>query len=156
MKDQNSSSFTRFGSVLHDSAELFSDSYNFLKSNRAKPNFMTGTNSAEMLNYLVYVCVFKYQKFEGAKFFDIHYISMHSHDSPVLFSDFWKFLKLKKSDLIFWGRREQFCRTAELSDRLICISILKSWRAKILHSLDLITFCMFQQYFSQIFTISRK
>ena len=53
------------------------------------------------------------------------FIRFHSflHESAVLFSESWKFYKLKSRDLIPGGN--QFCRMSELFGPAFCISISK-------------------------------
>ena len=66
-------------------------------------NFFGGTNSAEWLNSLVPTTLFQIWKFERAKFFVIHWISVHSTWFTSSLWRFWNFLKLRTEDLISLG-----------------------------------------------------
>ena len=70
-KDPNSSSFTRFQCILHDSGVLFSQFSNFKKLKRGDL-IWGGTNPAEQLNYLALLSVFQFSKFQETKFLVIH------------------------------------------------------------------------------------
>ena len=63
---------------------------------------MRGTNSAEQLNYLVPL-LFLYSRnlndSNSSSFIALQWVPIHS---PVLFSIFWNFFKLKRGDLISW------------------------------------------------------
>ena len=75
------------------------------------------------------------------------------HDSGIHFSESWNFYKLKRGDLISWGK--QFCRKSELFRPPFCISILKVLSTQILrHSLEFNPLWMIQQYFSQSLEMS--
>ena len=75
------------------------------------------------------------------------------HNSGVIFSDFWNFVKLKRGNQI--SGENQFYRKFELFGPPFCISILKYSRNQFLrHSLDFIAFCRTQEKFPQTFEIS--
>ena len=77
------------------------------------------------------------------------------HDSGVLFSQSWNFLKSRMGDVISGGN--QFCRMSKLFDLPFRISILKVLWTKILrHSLHFHAFCIIQENFSQSFDISKN
>ena len=77
------------------------------------------------------------------------------HDSAVLFSGFWNFLKLKRGDLISWG--EPILQNGWIIWFPSYISILEVWRTQILcHSLDFNLFYIIEQYFSQVFEVFFK
>ena len=74
-------------------------------------------------------------------------------ESGKLFSESWRFYKLKRGDIISGGN--QFCRMSELFCPTSCIWILKVFQTQILHhSLHFIVFCMIQEYFSKCPEIS--
>ena len=117
LKDSNSLSFFTFQCVLHDSVVLFSIIWDFLKL-KGGPNFWGEANSAEGLRYLVpplllyfmfrnlkdpnSLSIIRFQWFlrNSLSFFTFQCVL---HDSVVLFSVIWDFLKLKRGDLISWG-----------------------------------------------------
>ena len=74
------------------------------------------------------------------------------HDSGVIFSESWNFYKLKRGDVIFWGK--QFCRKFELFGPPFCISVLKVlWTQILYHALDFNAFCIIQEHYSQTFKV---
>ena len=77
--------------------------FKFFQIKEGGPNFLSGTNSAERLNYLVPHLYFNFRNFKDPN--SSSFITFQSilHDSAVLFSAFWKLIKLKSRGLISWG-----------------------------------------------------
>ena len=75
----------------------------FFQIKEGGPNFMRGSNSLEQLNYLVPHLYFNFRNFKDPN--SSSFITFQSilHDSAVLFSAFWKLIKLKSRGLISWG-----------------------------------------------------
>ena len=91
---------------------------------------------------------FNFKSFPDPNFSSFISFQYILHDSGVIFSESWKFYKLKRGDLI--SRGNQFCRMSELFGPHFCISILKVlWTQIIRHSLDFSAFCMNEEVFSQ-------
>ena len=84
-------------------SSTFLDFLKFPQIKEGAPNFLGGTNSAQRLNYFVPRSVFQFQKFEGLKFFGIHWSSMGSNWFTSAFLNFLNFPKLKMWNLISWG-----------------------------------------------------
>ena len=146
-------SFIRFQCVLHDSAVLFSESWNFHKLKRGRSHFW-----GEPILQKVWITWYPFLDF-NFKSFMVPYFSSFIwfqcivHDPGLLSAEFWNFYELKSSDLI--SGENQFCRMSELFVPSFCISILKVLQAKIFHlSWDFNTFCMIQEYCSHSFRIS--
>ena len=101
--DPNSSSFSRFQCILHDSAVLFSVFSNFLKLKRGdlisweEPILQNGWIIWSPLLYFNFNNLREPNSLSSSRFQCI------LHDSAVLFSGFSNFLKLKRGDLISWG-----------------------------------------------------
>ena len=102
LKDPNSSSFIRFQSILHDSAVLFSASWNFLKLKRGdliswrEPILQ---NSWILWSTLLY---FNFRILNDLNFWSFIRFECILYDSAAIFSGFWNFLKLKRMDLFSW------------------------------------------------------
>ena len=126
----------------------------FLQIKVGRPNFLGGTNSAKQLNYFVPPSVFHLQKFEGLKFFVIHWILMGSTWLTSTFANFLKFTQIKDGDPNFSGETH----SAEQLNYLLppfCISIRQIWETQILcHSLGFNRLSMIHQHFSQFLEIS--
>ena len=65
---------------------------------------MGKTNSAEKLNYLVFPSVFQFKRFEDPNCLSFIRFQYILHDSGVLFSEFSNFQKLRRGDIISWGK----------------------------------------------------
>ena len=143
-RDPNSLPLIRFQCMLHDSAVLFSGLWNFLKLKRedlvswGEPILQ---NSWIIWSPLLY---FNIRNLKDTTSFSFIRYQCILHDSAVLFSAFWSFLKLKRGDLISWG----WTNSAEWLNYLVplCISILKIWRTQI--------FC-YSLYFSGFYIIQQ-
>ena len=100
---------------------------NFLKFPQIKEgvaDFLVGTDSAERLNYLVPPTVFKFQKFEGVKFFVIHCTSICSNSFTSTCLNFLKFPQIKESGPNFLRRTN----SAERLNYLVPSSIFQFWK----------------------------
>ena len=78
----------------------------FLKFPQIKdggPNFLGGTNSPEPLNYLVPLLYLNFRNLKDPSSSSFIRLQRVLHDSGLVFSVFWNFLKLKRGDLISWG-----------------------------------------------------
>ena len=153
LRDPNSSSSSRFQCILHDSAVLFSVFSNFLKLKRGdliswgEPILQNGWIIWSPLLY------FNFKNLRDPNSSSSSRFQCILHDSAVVFSFFWYFLKLKRGYLISW--RDQFCRTAELFGPPFSISIFKIWAIQILHHpVDFNAFYSIMQYFSHFLQIS--
>ena len=79
---------------------------NFLKFLQIKergPNFLVGTNSPELLNYLVHPSAFQFWKFQVLRFFVIHCTSRGSNRVTRTFPNLLKFPQIKKRGPNFLG-----------------------------------------------------
>ena len=94
--DPNSSSFIRFQSILHESGRLFSQSWNFYKLKRG--NLISGGNQfcrkSELFGPLFCSWILKVLWSQNCWWLVRFQCSVH--DSGVLFSESWNFLKLKR------------------------------------------------------------
>ena len=102
LRVSNSSSFIRFKWVLHDSPVLFSIFWNFLKLKRGDLiSWVEATlpNGWIIWSYLLYFNSRNLKDSNSLSFIRFKWVL---HDSPVLFSICWNFLKLKRGDLISW------------------------------------------------------
>ena len=121
--DQNSLSFIRFQSILHESGRLFSESWNFYKLKRGE--LISGGNQFCRMSDLfgpplLYLNFKSFIDPNSSSFIAFQCIL---HDSGVLFKESWNLYKLKRGDLISGGN--QFCRMSELFGPPFCFSILK-------------------------------
>ena len=178
--DPNSSSFTRYQCILHDSGVLFLASWNFCKLKRrdliSRGNQFS--RKCELLGHFFCIWILEggpnswgepilqkvwiiwspllysnFKSFTNPNSSSFIRFQCILHDSGVLFSDSWYIYQLKKGDLI--SRGNQFCRRSELFGPPFCISILKVLGTQILyHSLDFNAFCMIQEHFSRSLEIS--
>ena len=152
--DPNSSSCIGFQCILDDSGVLFSEPWNLYKPKEGGRNFWGGEPILQKV-WIIW-CPLLYFNFKT--FMDPNSLSFYRsqyilHGSRVLFSESWKFYKLKMGDLI--SGRSQFCRKSELFGPLFCISILKVLPTQIFrHSLDFNAFWMIKECFSQSLEIS--
>ena len=153
LKDPNSLSFIRFQWFLHDSALLFSVIWNFLKSkrgdliSRAEPSLQ---NDWIIWSPLLY---FNYRNWRDPNSLSLIRFQCMLHDSAVLFSGLWNFLKLKREDLVSWGK--SILQNSSIIWYPFCISILEIWRTQVRrYSLDFSPFYMIHHYFYQLFEIS--
>ena len=121
--DPNSSSFIRFQSILHELGRLFSESWRFYKLKRGGPNFWEEPILQNV--WIIWSPLLYFNLKSSTDPPPSSFIRFHSflHESAVLFSESWKFYKLKSRDLIPGGN--QFCRMSELFGPAFCISILK-------------------------------
>ena len=125
----------------------------FRQIKNGRPNFLGGTNYAERLNYLVLPLYFNFRNLKDPNSSSLIRFQWVLNDSPVLFSIFWNFVKVKRGGLISWGK--QFRRMAELFALPFYISFSEIWRTQnFRHSLDSNGFHMIQQYFYHFFKIS--
>ena len=136
-------SLIRFQCILYDSVVHFWESWNFYK-----------LKSGDLVSWGNWFCR-KSQLF-GPPLLYLNFKSFMDpnsssfmisqcilHDGGILFSESWKFYKLKSWGLISVGN--QFGRESELFGRPFCISILKVlWTHILHHSLDLNAFCMIE------------
>ena len=102
-KDPNSSSFIRFQCILHDSAELLSGFWNFLKLNRGDQIFWA---DPILQNRWIICYTLLYFNFSNSKEPNsLSFIRFQCilHDSAVLFSRLSNFLKLRRGGLISLG-----------------------------------------------------
>ena len=142
--DPNSSSFIRFQCILHDWGVLFSESWNFYKLKRGRPN-LWGEPILQKV-WIISSCLlyFNFKSLMDSNFLSFIRFQCILYDSVVLFSESSNFYKLKRGYLISGGN--QFCRTSELFGPPFCISILKVFYTKILcHSLDFNALCMIEE-----------
>ena len=151
--DPNSSSFTRYECILHDSGVLFFRILKYLPIKEGGPN-----SWGEPILHKVWIIWSPHLYLNFKSFVEPNSKSFTRFqwildDSGVLFSESWYIYQLKKGDLISWGN--QFCRRSELFGPSFCISILKVLGTQILcHSLDFNAFCMIQEHFSRSLEIS--
>ena len=88
-------------------ATWFSSSFlrfmKFPQIKEGRPSFLGEINSAEQLNYLVPILYFNFRNLKDPN--SSLFIRFQSilHDSALLFSVIWNFLKSKKGDLISWA-----------------------------------------------------
>ena len=140
-KEPHSFSFIRCQCILHDAVVLFSGFSNFFKLKMWKLNSCGESilqNSSIIWFPLLY---FNFRTFKDPNSLSFITFQCVLHDSAVLFSGFWSFLKLKSGDLISW--RNQCCRMPELFGPPSCISNLEVGRTQIVfHSLDFNAFYM--------------
>ena len=137
LEDPNSSSIISFQCILHDSVAFLS----FLKFPQIKegePNFLGENNSAErpiIWSPLLYL---------NFKNFSLIWFQRILYDSVVFILVFENFLKLKRPDLISWGK-PILQNDRIISSTLFCFSSLKVWGRKMLcHSFYFIAFYMIQ------------
>ena len=142
-KDPIFFSLIRFQCILYDSVVHFWGSWNFYK-----------LKSGDLVSWGNWFCR-KSQLF-GPPLLYLNFKSFMDpnsssfmisqcilHDGGILFSESWRFYKLKSWGLISVGN--QFGRKSELFGRTFCISILKVlWTHILHHSLDLNAFCMIE------------
>ena len=135
LKGPNSSSLIRFQCILHDSAVLFSVFWNFVKLRKGdliswgEPILQNGWI---IWSHLLYFNIRNFRDPNCSSFIRFQCIL---HNSAVIFSLFWNFLKLKKGDVISWG--EPILQSGWIIVPSFCISILEIWRTRILRqSLD--------------------
>ena len=103
LKDSNSWSFIRFQCVLDDSAGLFYGFWHFLKLKRWD---LISLGEAILQNSWIVWSLLLYFNFRNLK--DPNFCTFIGsecilYESPVFFSGFWNFLKLKMGVLISWG-----------------------------------------------------
>ena len=102
-RDPNSLSFIRFQWVLHDSAVLFSVFWNFLKLKRrdiiswGEPILQNGWIIWSPLLY------FNFRSLKDPNSLSFVRFQWILHDSAVLFSGFWKFIKVRRGGPNFFG-----------------------------------------------------
>ena len=127
--------------------------FKFLQIKDGRPNFLGGTipkNGWIIWSPLLY---FNFKSFNNPISSSFIRLQCILHNSGVIFSDFWNFVKLKRGNQI--SGENQFYRKFELFGPPFCISILKYSRNQFLrHSLDFIAFCRIQEKFPQTFEIS--
>ena len=102
LNDPNSLSFIRFQCLLHDSAVLFSDFWNFLKLKRADLNSCGEPilqNGWIIWSPLLY---FNFRSLMDPNSLPFIRFQCILHDPVVLFSDFPNFFKLRREDLNSW------------------------------------------------------
>ena len=118
-----SSSFIRFQCILHDSAVLFSESWNFYKLKRREP--LSGGNHFCRMSELFgpALLYLNFQSFLDPNSSSFIRFQCVLYDSQEFLSDVWNFYKLKTGNLI--SVRNQFCRMFQLFGPPFCISILK-------------------------------
>ena len=143
LNDPNSFSFIRFHFILHDSAIIFSAFRKFIKLMRRD---IISWREPILQNVWIIWSPFLHFNFRTLK--DPNSLSFIRfecilYDSAVPFPAFWKFIKLRRGDLISW--RNQCWRTAELFGPHSCTSILEVWRTQIFcNTLDFYEFYMMQ------------
>ena len=135
LKDRSSSLFVRFQRILHDLAVLFSVFWNFVKLRKGdliswgEPILQNGWI---IWSHLLY---FNIRNFRDPNCSSFTRFQCILHNSAVIFSLFWNFLKLKKGNVISWG--EPILQSRWIIVPSFCISILEIWRTRILRqSLD--------------------
>ena len=121
--EPNSLWFIRVQCILHDSGVLFSEPLNFYKLKSVY--LISGGNQfcrkSELFGPLF--CSWILKVLWSQNCWSLVRFQCSVHDSGVLFSESWNFLKLKRGDLIScWN---QFCRKSEIFGPPFCISILK-------------------------------
>ena len=140
-KDPNFFSLIRFQCILYDSVVHFWESWNFYK-----------LKSGDLVSWANWFC--RMSQLFGPPLLYLNFKSFMDpnsssfmisqcilHDGGILFSESWKFYKLKSWGLISVGN--QFGRESELFGHPFCISILKVlWTQILYHSLDLNAFYM--------------
>ena len=102
-KDPNSSSFITFQSILHDSAVLFSAFWKLIK---LKSRGLISWGEAILQNgWIIWspLLYFNFRSLKNTNSLSFIRFQFILHDSAVLFSAFWKFIKLMRGDLISWG-----------------------------------------------------
>ena len=98
-KDPNSSSLIRFQLVLYDSAVLFSA---FLKLIKLMRGYLISWGEPILQNgWIIWspLLYFNFRNLNDPNSLSFIRYQCLLHDSAVLFSDFWNFLKLKRGDL---------------------------------------------------------
>ena len=145
--DPYSSSFIKFESFLHESEELFSESWSFCKLKMGRSNFWEERilqNVRIIWSPLLYFNL-KISMDPNSSLFSS--FQWFLHESGVLFSESWNFCKLISGDLISEGN--QFWRMSELFGLHFCISILKVlWTQILRYSVVFSHFSMNQGCFS--------
>ena len=103
LEDQNSSSWMRFQCILHDWAVLFWGFWNFLKLNRG--DLISWGEPIQQKIWIIWspLVYFNFRNLKDPNSWSLIRYQCILHDSAVLFSVFWNFLKLKKGHLISWG-----------------------------------------------------
>ena len=146
--DPNSSWFIRFQCILHDSGVLISEVWNFYKLKRG--NLISRGKEFLRKVWIMWwpLLYFNFKSFMEPNHSSLIRFQWILHNWGVLFSESRNFYKLKRGDLISWGK--QFCRMYELFGLFFCISILKVLSTQLLRdSLDFNAVCMIEQSFSQ-------
>ena len=125
----------------------------FLQIKEERPNFWGEPILQKVWIIRSPLLYFNFKSFAGSNSLSFTRFQCILHDSGLLFSESWNFYQLMKGDLISGGN--QFCRKSKWFGLPFCIWILKVlWTQIHRHSLDLNTFCMIQEYFSQSLEIS--
>ena len=153
LTESNSSSFFALEWFAMDSPLLFSIFWNFVKLKRA--DLVSWWEPILQNVWIIWSPLFY---FNSRNFRDSNSLSFIALQwvpicSPLLFSIFWNFLKLKSGDLFSWW--EPILHRGQLFGPPSFILILEIWSIQIpSHSLDFSRFDMIHQYFSQFFHIS--
>ena len=151
--ERNSLSFIRFKCILHDSGVFLSESWNFYKLRRGRPNFWVELISQKVWIIWPPFLYLNFKSFRVQNFSSFIIFQCILDDSGVLFSESRNFFKLKRGDLI--SGANQFRRMTELFGPSFCSWILKVLLTQILrHSLDFNAFCVNQEYLYQSLEIS--
>ena len=103
LKGPNSSSLIRFQCILDDSAVLFSIFWNFLKLKRG--DLISWGEPILQNSWIIWspLLYFNFRSLKDPNSLSFIRFQCILHDSAVLFSVFWNFLKLNRGVLISWG-----------------------------------------------------
>ena len=147
----NSSSFIRLEWVLDDSGVLFAEFRNFQILKRRE--LISGGGNQFCRTPELFgrpFCISILKLLWTHIFLSFIRLQCILNDSGLLFSEFWIFYKVKRGNLISWGK--QFFRKPNFFGSPFSISILKVLGTVFLrHSLYFNAFWMIQAYFSQCF-----
>ena len=103
LKDPNSLSIIRFQCVLHDTVALFLAFWKFIKL--MSGDLISWGEQILQNGWIIWspLLYFNFRNLKDPNFSSFIRFPCLLHDSAVLFSGFWKFIKVRRGDLFSWG-----------------------------------------------------